>query len=408
MQKTPYFYSRFYVRIFSLITAAVASCTICLVAMPVWAQQMQAGKILQESIEATKISTDAMDKMWTDLFAPDSLLYNQVVTLSTIILIVGFFFYMLSFARAMKANDQDKIMEIVVWGLIVGILLQSQGAVLKKATMTARDLINDKTKSVLLVQVGTLTIKDAMQDVILNDQGVQRVKAVFVGCEAKEGDEQLKCLEDGAKQAAAIVKEYEDAGFLSPGLKRLLKNINTITLDVETARANKDIDNRFDAFLQWDSDVTSLIWQSATNAGSRTFLKSFQNWFTFGFEFAMLLTGLLGPLAVAASLIPKQPRAIVAWMIAFFSIGILKLSYNLLIGFAAIYASNSQSQDLGSSGFLLMMSMGAPLISIAVAGGGGASIFFALGKTTAMVATVIPMAGSAAGSAAGSMRRTSN
>ena len=110
----------------------------------------------------------------------------------------------------------------------------------------------------------------------------------------------------------------------------------------------------------------------------------------------MLLTGLLGPLAVAASLIPKQPRALVSWAIAFFSIGILKLSYNLLIGFAAVYASKSQMQDVGSSGFLLMMSMGAPLISIAVAGGGGAAIFFALGRTTAMVATIIPIAGSAA------------
>ena len=214
MQKTPRFYSRFHIRIYSLITAAIVSCTISLVALPAWSQQVQAGKILQESIEATKVSTVAMDEMWTELFAPDSLLYNQVVTLSTTILVVGFFFYMLSFARAMKAGDQDKIMEIVVWGLIIGVLLQSQGAVLKQATMTARDIINDKTKSVLLVQVGTLTIKDAMQDVILNDQGVQRVKPVFVGCEAKEGDEQLKCLEEGAEQATAIVKEYEDAAVL--------------------------------------------------------------------------------------------------------------------------------------------------------------------------------------------------
>ncbi len=407
MKQVQRFYSRAHIRIYSLITAAIVSCTISLVAMPVWAQQVQAGKILQESIEATKISTKAMDKMWTDLFASNSLLYNQIVTLSTTILVIGFFFYMLSFAKAMKANDQDKIMEIVVWGLIIGVLLQSQGAVLKNATMAARDLVNDRTKSVLLVQVGDLMIKDAMQDVILSDQGVQRVKAAFVGCEAKEGDDQLKCLEEGAVEATAIIKEYEDASFFSPGLRRLLGNVKTITKDVGEARANGEIDSRIDAFNQWDSDTTSLIWQSATNAGSRTFLKSFQNWFTFGYEFAMILTGLLGPLAVAASLIPKQPRAIVTWIIAFFSIGLLKLSYNLLIGFAAVYASNSQAQDLGSSGFLLMMSMGAPLISIAVAGGGGASIFFALGKTTAMVATVIPMAGSAAGSAASSMRKQS-
>jgi len=396
MQKVQPFYSRAHIRIYSLLTAAIVSCAISLVAMPAWAQQVKAGKILQESIEATKVSTVAMDEMWTEIFASDGLLYNQVVKLATIILVVGFFFFMLSFARALKASDQDKVMEIVVWGLIIGILLQGQGAILKQATMTARDFVNDKTKSVLLVQVGTLTIKDAMQDVILTDQAVERVKQAFVGCEAKEGDEQLKCLEEGSEEATAIVKEYENSGFWSAGLRRFAGNVNTISRDIQAARANGDIDSRFEAFEQWDSEVSSLIWQSATNSGSRTFLKSFQNWFTFGFEFAMLLTGLLGPLAVAASLIPKQPRALISWTIAFFSIGILKLSYNLLIGFAAVYASKSQMQDLGSSGFLMMMSMGAPLISIAVAGGGGAAIFFALGRTTAMVATIVPMAGSAA------------
>ena len=399
MRKVQPFYSRIYNRIYVFLTAAIVSCGVAFVATPVWAQQVQGGKILKESIDATKVSTAAMDEMWTEIFASDGALYNQVVRLATVILIIGFFFFMLSFARAMKANDLDKIMDILIWGIIISIFLQGQGAVLKKATVIARDFINDKTKSVLLVQVGSLTIQDALQDVILTDQARERVKQAFSDCEAKEGAAQLACLEKGAEEAAAIVKEYENNGFWPAGLRRFAGNVNTISRDVKEARARGDLENRSEAFGKWDSDVSSLIWQSTTNSASREFLKSFQNWFTFGFEFAMLLTGLLGPLAVAGSLIPKQPRALISWAIAFFSIGILKLSYNLLIGFAAVYASKSQMQDLGSSGFLLMMSMGAPLISIAVAGGGGAAIFFALGRTTAMVATIIPIAGSAAAGA---------
>ena len=396
MRRMQRFYSRLHNRIYTLITAAIVSCGLASVATPVWAQQVQGGKILQESIDATKVSTTAMDEMWAEIFASDGALYNQVVTLATAILVVGFFFFMLSFARAMKANDLDKIMEIIVWGVIISIFLQDQGAILKRATVTARNFVNDTTKSVLLVQIGDLTIQDALQDVILTDQARERVKQAFSDCEAKEGDAQLACLEKGAEEAAAIVKEYENSGFWPAGLRRFAGNVNAINRDVKDARAKGELDSKAEAFNKWDSDVSSLIWQSTTNSSSREFLKSFQNWFTFGFEFAMLLTGLLGPFAVAASLIPKQPRALVSWVIAFFSIGILKLSYNLLIGFAAVYASKSQMQDLGSSGFLLMMSMGAPLISIAVAGGGGAAIFFALGRTTAMVATIIPIAGSAA------------
>jgi hypothetical protein len=384
-------------RLHSLICAAFLSCSITLImATKVWAQQAQGGKILQESLKATEVSTTAMDNMWKALFASDSALYNQVVTLATALTIIGFFFLMISFAKALQSSNVDKIIEVSVWSLLVIVLLHQNGRVLKHVTLGARGFINQQTKSVLLVQVGTLTIKDALQDVILTDQVQERVKAAFSDCEAKEGEEQIRCLEEGAKQAEFIVKEYEDANFRFPGLRRLSANIKKITQDVREKGAASGAGRR-ETFAEWDSQISSLVWQSATNSSSRQFLKSFQNWFSYGYEFAMLLTGLLGPLSVAASLIPKQPRAFLSWIIAFFSIGVLKLSYNLIIGFAALYASEAQVQDLGSSGFLLMMSIGAPLISVAVAGGGGAAIFFALGKTTGMVATIIPVGGSLAG-----------
>jgi hypothetical protein len=381
-------------RIHSLICIAFMSCSIALImATQAWAQQAQGGKILQESLKATEVSTEAMNNMWKVLFASDSALYNQVVALATVLTIIGFFFLMISFARALQSSNVDKIIEVGVWSLLVIVLLHQNGRVLKHVTLGARNFINQQTKSILLVQVGTLTIKDALQDVILTDQVQERVKAAFSDCEAKEGEEQIQCIEEGAKQAEAIVEEYEDANFRFPGLSRLSANIAKITKDVREKGAANGA-GRIETFAEWDSQVSSLIWQSATNSSSRQFLKSFQNWFSYGYEFAMLLTGLLGPLSVAASLIPKQPRAFFSWMIAFFSIGVLKLSYNLIIGFAALYASEAQVQDLGSSGFLLMMSIGAPIISVAVAGGGGAAIFFALGKTTGMVATIIPVGGS--------------
>ena len=153
-------------------------------------------------------------------------------------------------------------------------------------------------------------------------------------------------------------------------------------------------------------ETNSLIFQSATGSANKAILKSFQNWFTYGFEFALMLTGMLGPFAVAASLIPKSPRAIFSWLIGLISIGILKLSYNLIVGFAALYASKASIVEAGSAGFLTMISFGAPFIAVAVAGGAGASVFFALGKTTAMVATVIPVGGSMASSAVASLPRS--
>ena len=335
-----------------------------------------------------------MNNMWENLFVNESLLYNQIVNLATILMMVGAFFLVLAFARAMQAADRDKLIEIIGWGFVVIILLANRGEILKHVTIGSREFINDQAKNVLLAQVGDLTVKDALQDVLLTEKIQENVRAVFSGCEAKEGDAQLECIEEGVEEAKKIVADYE-AKFTFPGLTRLKRNLEVIAGEVLNKRADRELTSR-EAFAEWDRRTSALIWQSATSSASKTFLKNFQNWFTYGYEFAMLLTGIIGPLSVSASLIPKSPRAFVSWAIGFFSIGVLKLSYNIVIGFAALYASSAEMEDLGSSGFLLMMSIGAPLISIAIAGGGGAAIFFALGKTTAIVATIIPAAGSAA------------
>lgn len=381
-------------RIYWRVLSVFVGIAVAISAAPAWAQ-LQGGRVLQESIEAANNSEEAMDKMWADMFTGQALLYGQVVDLAKVLLIVGFFFLMLSFARAMRDNSIDKITEIVAWALVVVIFLGNEGAVLKTVTMGGRDFINDRAESILLVQLGSLTVQDALQDVILTDQARDRIQAVFADCEAKEGQAQLDCLKQAGEQATAIVKEYEEAGFFSPGLRRLGGNLNQL---------NQEMADRNNISPTWNflwskeipGDMAQLIYQSAAGGASRSLLKSFQNWFTYGFEFSMLLTGLLGPLAVAASIIPKQPRALFSWIIAFGSIGILKLSYNLLVGFAAIYAVNAEIQETGDSGFLLMMSIGAPLIAVAIAGGGGAALFFALGRTTAVMATIIPVGGSMA------------
>ena len=381
-------------RCYQLLCISFLSISVTLIYASGVFAQTRGGEILQESLDATAISTEAMNNMWENLFVNESLLYNQIVNLATVLMMVGAFFLVLAFARAMQAADRDKLIEIIGWGFVVIILLANRGEILKHVTIGSREFINDQAKNVLLAQVGDLTVKDALQDVLLTEKIQENVRAVFSGCEAKEGDAQLECIEEGVEEAKKIVADYE-AKFTFPGLTRLKRNLEVIAGEVLNKRADRELTSR-EAFAEWDRRTSALIWQSATSSASKTFLKNFQNWFTYGYEFAMLLTGIIGPLSVSASLIPKSPRAFVSWAIGFFSIGVLKLSYNIVIGFAALYASSAEMEDLGSSGFLLMMSIGAPLISIAIAGGGGAAIFFALGKTTAIVATIIPAAGSAA------------
>ena len=54
----------------------------------------------------------------------------------------------------------------------------------------------------------------------------------------------------------------------------------------------------------------------------------------------MLLTALLGPMAVGASLLPYGSKQIFTWLKAFFSLGMAKLSFNIILGLCGQLVSN--------------------------------------------------------------------
>ena len=52
-------------------------------------------------------------------------------------------------------------------------------------------------------------MKDALSDVLLTEEAKETIRLNFVECEAKEGEEQLKCFEDGAENARDSIAEAE-------------------------------------------------------------------------------------------------------------------------------------------------------------------------------------------------------
>ena len=146
-----------------------------IVAAPVSAQ-LRGGEILKKSIEAAEVSETAMDDMWTELFSSGSLLYNQLVETATIILIIAFPFLMMAFGNAVRDQNAAKTGEIIAWALVIFILLDDSGAMLKQATLGVRTIINREAASLLEVQVADLTIRDAMRDVILFEQKNVKMK----------------------------------------------------------------------------------------------------------------------------------------------------------------------------------------------------------------------------------------
>jgi len=86
----------------------------------------------------------------------------------------------------------------------------------------------------------------------------------------------------------------------------------------------------------------------------------------------MLLTGLIAPFAVAGAFM-LDGKSLWAWLTGFFALGFAKVSYNIIVGLAAVVVVNAGTTD--TMGFLVIMAILAPALALALAAGGGMAVF---------------------------------
>jgi hypothetical protein len=96
----------------------------------------------------------------------------------------------------------------------------------------------------------------------------------------------------------------------------------------------------------------------------------------------MLLIAVLGPLAVGSSLLPVAGKPIFAWMIGFLSLGIAKISFNIIAIITASVIVNGPGENINADPdllwFIIFMGILAPILSLIVAIAGGFAIFMAV------------------------------
>ncbi|MFN6567612.1 hypothetical protein [Dendronalium sp. ChiSLP03b] len=86
--------------------------------------------------------------------------------------------------------------------------------------------------------------------------------------------------------------------------------------------------------------VGSVVAENITNI-----LVGLSGAYQWGIELTMLLSAYLGPLAVGGSLLPYGAKPLLAWLTGYFSVGIAKLGFNIISGFAAELIANSRSDQ---------------------------------------------------------------
>ncbi|MBD1822953.1 hypothetical protein H6F51_10685 [Cyanobacteria bacterium FACHB-DQ100] len=344
------------------------------------AQVTGAKTIIEDSISQVEKVQGAWDARWTDIFNGANGLYNGINAFAATILVGAFVFFAVGWVKDAIERGIFPALPDVIWVFVIFALLFNNGAMLGSMTLGIRNIINDQTRKVLEVQIGEVSMLEALNDVVVSQQAKALIQQQYTECEAKEGQAQIDCFREAGKRAETLLtQEYQQKGWMTVGVQRLWERLRAIDERLSQEYQNRDAAGKV---LTAPSLLTNFIREgliaTAGQAVAQQVLKGLQWAFANLIELSMLLTGLIGPIAVAGSVIPLQGRPLWAWLIGFFSLGLAKFSYNVVVGLAATVVVAADAQSSSDIGFLLLIGVLSPVLALALAGGGGMAVFRAV------------------------------
>ena len=333
----------------------------------------EAELLTQQGANVQAFVAQNFDQLWLDVllgdgFSDTSSLYGALAKLGTMLAVVAILFWTVQFAKAMLDDATPAPIAQLIWPLILVILLSNNAVVLAKSTLGMRNIIDSANQLVLKTTTASIELDKAYNLVAEALANESLAKKEIAACLDKgDPQEQENCLNQAQKKAEAILSRQGNG----PG--------------------NPLLEKTKDYLLSAFSMMSPVGFVIAAGLGNvtplRLILDALGGVYQWGAELALLLTALLGPLAVGATLlpIPGAQKPMIAWITAFFSIGLAKISFNIIVGLTAVVVLNSEPTDLISLMYLMMVGLAAPLLSSLLASGGGKAIFTGLGNGTIRV-----------------------
>jgi hypothetical protein len=308
-----------------------------------------ATKIIEDGAAASSAIAFAFDQMWADVIKSGGGLYGALANLGMLFAVGTLVFWTVTYAKALLEDDYFKSAEEIVWVLVVTALLANQGQLLATGTLALRGIINQVNQTVLASTSSSVSLQDAYKQ-IMQETGKQDLAQGLVSqcASVADPDQQKACLDNAKAQSQQIAGGQQSSGFQK--------------------------------FLD---DVGGVLQTNLLTMAARGWLMAFGIAFQWVVEVSMLLTGLLAPLAVGGSLLPIGQKAIFAWLTGFFSVGIVKLSFNIIVGLIASVVLNAGDSD--PMVFAFASSILAPILALALATGGGMAVFSSLSGASTFV-----------------------
>ncbi|MCC5668898.1 hypothetical protein LC653_34845 [Nostoc sp. CHAB 5784] len=331
--------------------------------------------ILENAAAGAQLVAEGFNELWQETLNGN--LYGSMCKVGQFFAIATLTLFMVELGRNWINQEDMKALSSWIWPILVIGLLANDGTLLRSGTLAIRGYINTVNNDILEFTAAGANLEVAFNRAVGNIALQQQVGAAMERCRSITGNTQdsIACLQQAEAElktsAPDLFKgEAPDSGSWEFNPLQALSDAKDALDNLSPGQIAEKIGN----------SITSTIGSMITGFVA-VILLALNNAYQWGIEFTMLLTALLGPLAIGGSLLPFGAKPIFAWLTGYFTVGMAKLCFNMIIGLCGqLIANSEQNQPMI---FLLFVGLVSPILSSALAAGGGIAVWTGLGKTAA-------------------------
>jgi hypothetical protein len=335
--------------------------------------QVGIDEVLDNGVATSQSIAGGWDQQWLDLLQNNTSnnLYGAITNLGIFFAVGTLLFFMLQFLKDLISYEYSRPISALIWPFLVVILLSNSGngSILSNLTLGVRNFLNTVNQQVVVSADADKIYQQALNMSIAEDIAGSLLRP----CQSLTGEQQSQCFVKAAEKVDNLWQKYRDTYGNRSWIIRLQNKVDNI---------------RYGTGIVSEASFNSLL-GSTVQTSIKNFLVSLQYAFQNLIEATMLLIAALGPIAVGGSLLPVAGKPIFAWLTGFLSMGIAKISFNIIAVLTAAVIVNGPGQDVNVDPdlmwFIIFLGILAPVLSILVAAAGGFAVFSAISNTASLV-----------------------
>ncbi|MEC4880930.1 MAG: hypothetical protein SAL70_06210 [Scytonema sp. PMC 1070.18] len=328
--------------------------------------------ILENAAAGAQLTAEGFNSLWEQSLSGN--LYGSMCKVGQFFAIATLTLFMVELGKNWINQEDMKALSSWIWPIVVIGLLANNGTLLRSGTLAIRGYINTVNNDVLEFTAAGANLEVAFNRAVGNIALQQQVGTAMERCRSIPGNVQdsITCLQQAEAELQASAPdlfkgEAPDSGNWEFNPLKSLSDAKDALENLSPGQIAEKIGN----------SITSAIGSMITGFVA-VILLALNNAYQWGIEFTMLLTALLGPLAIGGSLLPFGTKPIFAWLTGFLSVGMAKLCFNIIIGLCGQLIANSQQNQ--PMIFLLFVGLVSPILASALAAGGGLAVWTGLGQ----------------------------